>query len=312
MEPRAHHIIIGFFTLVTAFAVMAFALWLNKAGSEGNRVFYDVVFEEDVKGLTEGSEVLYTGIAVGEVVTLRLDPEDPSKVWTRIKIRENTPIRKTTTARMSLANITGASVILLENEDPSSPPVPSSGQNIPVIPTKPSPFTKLKTSGEELLLNITRLVDNASDIFSRENNENLAQTLENLAQTTSAFAGQKEVISQGISDLAQTSAEFRETISQSNKLLGQFNEQFAAHGSELFVNADQSVQALNQLSQNLNGLVTDNKEALSQSVRGLAEIGPVIHALEEVLNNLNGITRQLEEDPSGYLLSGEKIREYQP
>ena len=312
MEPRAHHILIGLFTLATAVALMVFALWLGKAGSDGEQVYYDIVFNEDVSGLSEGSAVLYTGIAVGQVASLQLDRDDPSKVWTRIRIRENTPIRATTTARISLANITGASVILLENDDPDSPPLPSSDENIPVIATKPSPFNQLKTSGEELLVNITQLVNNASDIFSRQNNDNLAKTLANLEQSTAAIAGQKDTISQGIGDIAQTSRELRETVAQANRLMAQVNREFEVHGSQLFARADQSLAALEELSTNLNGLVDDNKEALSQSIHGLADIGPVIKELEDVIINLNDITSRLAENPSGYLLNGEQIREYQP
>lgn len=289
---------------------MGFILWLNKSGAEGEQVVYDIVFSEDVKGLSVGSRVLYTGIVVGEVASLHLDPEDPSKVWTRIQIGKNTPVRTTTTARMSLANITGASVILLENNDPSSPPLPTSEYNVPIIPTKPSPFNQLKTSGEELLLNVSRLVNNANDVFSRENSDNLTAILQNLQQTTAALASQKGAISQGISDLASSSADFKSTIAQTTRLLEQFNEQFDARGGDLFISAGQSLEALRELSTNLNNLVTDNREALSHGIDGLAELGPVIRQLEEVVSNLSEISRRLDEDPGSYFLNREKIREY--
>ena len=308
MEPRAHHILIGLFTIVTAVALMAFALWLNKAGSDGEREAYDIVFEEDVKGLTRGSAVLYSGIAVGEVVSLHLDEQDPSKVWTRIRIDSNTPMRTTTTARMSLANITGASVILLETEDPDSPPLESRKGHVPVIPSKPSPFNQLRTSGEELLVNVSRLVNNASDLLSAENSDNVSKILANLEQTTSALAGQKEAIG----DLAAAGSELRETVSRSARLLRKFNAEFEAHGGDLLEKADQSMTSLAQLSSDLSAILAENRESLSQSARGLAELGPVITRLQELIDNLNNITREFEENPGGYLLGGEKLKEYQP
>ena len=92
----------------------------------------------------------------------------------------------------------------------------------------------------------------------------------------------------------------------------QFNGQFAEHGPELFGRANTSLKSLEELSANLNSLVADNEEALTESVQGMAEVGPTLTELSEVLANLREITRRLEENPSGYLLSGEKIKEYQP
>ena len=51
MEPRANHIIIGFFTLFTVLAILAFTLWLGKSGDSENAV-YDIVVRENVSGLT--------------------------------------------------------------------------------------------------------------------------------------------------------------------------------------------------------------------------------------------------------------------
>ena len=57
MEPRAHHVLIGLFTVLTLGAALLFALWLNKAGAERAFTDYEVIFNETVSGLSQGSAV---------------------------------------------------------------------------------------------------------------------------------------------------------------------------------------------------------------------------------------------------------------
>ncbi len=312
METRAHHIVIGFFTLALTVAAMVFALWLVKSGSDRERVPYDIVFSDNVTGLGVGSAVMFSGIRVGEVVRLSLDAKDPRLVWTRIRVDRGTPITQATRARMSIANITGASVIHLQNLTPESAPLKAKRDQVAIIPAEPSPFTQLKTSGEELLVNATRLLDNANRMFSTQNSEHLGNILANLDAATATVAGERGSIGAGIRDLAAASAEARASMTQVTGLLTALNRNLDAHGGQLFSNAEDSLAALHQLTATLNSLVSDNRGALGQGVDGLAEIGPLLQELRATITHLGEISRRLEENPGGYLLGRERIKEYQP
>jgi ABC-type transporter Mla subunit MlaD len=67
METKANYVLIGAFVLLAAGALALFTLWI--AGNPLNRSYsdYDVIFEGPVNGLTEGGEVRFNGIKVGEV-----------------------------------------------------------------------------------------------------------------------------------------------------------------------------------------------------------------------------------------------------
>jgi len=96
METRAHHVLIGLFTVLVAAAAVLFCLWLNKSSGDKNLNYYTVVFNEAVSGLSKGSPVQYSGIKVGDVVGLTLDPQDPRKVLARIRVEGNIPIKQDT------------------------------------------------------------------------------------------------------------------------------------------------------------------------------------------------------------------------
>ena len=90
METRAHHVLIGAFTVIVIAAALLFALWLVKSSADRQFEEYDIVFNEAVTGLSQGSAVQYNGIKVGSVTHLKLDPADPRRVLARIRLRGDT------------------------------------------------------------------------------------------------------------------------------------------------------------------------------------------------------------------------------
>ena len=76
METKANYVLIGASTIIGLFLIMLFALWITTGDLRRGFNSYDVVFDDPVRGLTEGGEVRFNGIKVGEVESLRIDPDD--------------------------------------------------------------------------------------------------------------------------------------------------------------------------------------------------------------------------------------------
>ena len=110
METRANHVLIGAFTLGVCIFAVLFALWMAKYTSEKAFAEYDVVFQEAVTGLSTGSQVLYSGISVGEVRGLSLMRDDPRKVVARIRLAADTPVKTDTRAKLTMTGLTGVAV----------------------------------------------------------------------------------------------------------------------------------------------------------------------------------------------------------
>ena len=106
METRAHHVLIGLFTLLVGGGGLLFALWLGKSSLDRSFDQYEIVFHEAVTGLSNGSPVQFNGIKVGEVINLRLNENDPSMVLVTIRVAASTPVRDNTRARLLLAGVT--------------------------------------------------------------------------------------------------------------------------------------------------------------------------------------------------------------
>ena len=105
MEPRAHHVLIGSFTILAVAAALLFALWLGKGPGAAQQRYYTVIFNEAVRGLSVGSEVQYNGIKIGEVTALELDPRDPRRVLAGVRVDGHVPIKKDIKARLALTGV---------------------------------------------------------------------------------------------------------------------------------------------------------------------------------------------------------------
>lgn len=167
METRAHHVLIGLFSVLVIVGAMLFGLWLAKASMDSTFKDYEVVFNEAVSGLSKGSSVQYNGIKVGDVIELRLDDKDPRRVLARIRLAANTPVKVDTKAKLALTGVTGTSIIQLSGGDPNSPPLKGKEGKLPEIVASPSPIARLLTDGSDVMANVNMLLHNANHLFSR-------------------------------------------------------------------------------------------------------------------------------------------------
>ncbi|MCU1718533.1 MlaD family protein [Pseudomonas sp. 5P_3.1_Bac2] len=305
MEPRAHHVLIGLFTVALLAGALLFGLWLNHSSSEHETRDYDVIFKEAVSGLSQGSAVQYSGIKVGDVISLRLDPIDPRKVRARIRVSATTPIKLDTHARLSITGVTGAAIIQLHGGSPKTPMLEGVDGKPAQIIADPSPLARFMANGEDLLLSVTNLLNRAHTLFSEQNVENISRTLDNIQQTTASIAGQRDELHNALEQMGSASQEAAELMRNANQML-------AGSGRDSLESASRTLASLERSASAVEQLLHSNQGALNNGMHGVAELGPAMTELRETLGSLRGFARRLEEDPAGYLLRSDSIKEFQP
>ncbi|MGH8375222.1 MAG: MlaD family protein [Pseudomonas sp.] len=312
METRAHHVLIGLFTVIVVTAALLFGLWLAKSSVDTEFKDYEVVFNEAVSGLSKGSSVQYSGIKVGDVISLRLDPKDPRRVLARIRLAGDTPVKEDTNAKLALTGVTGTSIIQLSGGTPQSPTLKGKDGNLPTIVALPSPIARLLNDSEDLMAGVTTLMHNANLMFSTENIERISNTLEHLEQTTGTIAEQRGDIRQAMQQLASVGKQANTMLEQTTALMRNANGLLNEHGKEALGSAEQAMKSLQESSATLNKLITANQDSLNSGMQGLNGLGPAVREMRETLSSLRVITKRLEANPSGYLLGSEKTKEFTP
>jgi phospholipid/cholesterol/gamma-HCH transport system substrate-binding protein len=312
METRAHHVLIGLFTVIVVTAALLFGLWLAKSSVDTEFKDYEVVFNEAVSGLSTGSSVQYSGIKVGDVISLRLDPKDPRRVLARIRLAGDTPVKEDTNAKLALTGVTGTSIIQLSGGTPQSPTLKGKDGNLPTIVASPSPIARLLNDSNDLMAGVNTLMHNANLMFSTENIERISNTLEHLEQTTGTIADQRGDIRQAMQQLASVGKQANTMLEQTAALMRNANGLLNEHGKETLGSAEQAMKSLQESSATLNKLITANQDSLNSGMQGLNGLGPAVHEMRETLSSLRAITKRLEANPSGYLLGSEKTKEFTP
>ncbi len=274
METRAHHLLIGIFTLAAALAALLFMLWLGKANLHNQNVSYDIIFQEPVSGLSKGSAVEFNGIKVGQVQSLRLDLKDPRKVLATISVAEDTPVKTDTKASLIMTSITGVSVIrLTSGSNPKSTKLVSEDGEIPSIIATPSPLSKIFADGDELVLGLNNIITQSQKLLSDENLKNLNLTLSHLEKTSGAISSERE----NIKDIIK-----------------------ASKGT---------VVALEKSMNTIDTLLSNNKGQLNS---GIASVGPAMADFRDTLRSLKSITQKLEDNPSEFIFKQDSPKEFKP
>ncbi len=313
METRAHHILIGTFTILVVAAAMLFALWLAKTSISRQYDFYDIVFTEAVTGLSQGGMVQYNGIRVGDVDQLKLDPKNPSKVLVRIRVAARTPIKVDTRAKLGLTGLTGVAFIQLTGGTPQSALLkPRGSEKIPTIEADDSALSKLLAGGEDIVTKVSDIITRASELLSSDNVKRISSTLDHLDQATGAIADQRKDLRVLIHQLAEASGKLNDALEQTQQLAGTTNRLLDNNGEALLGNANEAMASLNHAATQIDMLLADNRAALQSGMSGLADIGPAIRQLRQTLQSLQTISNQFGDNPAGYLLGGERPREYTP
>lgn len=306
METKAHHVLIGAFTLAVVGLVIVFALWLAKASLNKQYHTYEIVFTEAVTGLTKGSTVQYNGIQVGQVTQLKLDKEDPRKVLALIQVGADTPIRADTRAKIAMSSLTGPVTIQLNGGAPDSPPLlPTARNPIPVIQSESSALSKLLASGSDLVTTLNGILDRLGRIVSPTNVKHVNAMLANLDATTSTLAEERNDLKALIKQAAAASTKL-------NRTLGSINQLAQGPGRQTLKHAEAAMASLQKTTNTLNQLLDANQDSLQSGLQGLDQIGPALRQLRSTLRDIHQLTNKLQSNPAGYLLGRDQPTEFTP
>lgn len=311
MEPKAHHVIIGFFTLAAVAAALLFALWLGKSSTDTDWAYYQIGFDHPVGGLAKGNPVLYTGVPVGDVLDLTLAPDNPAHVRVLIRVNQDIPIRENTRATLVLANITGSMSIQFTGGTPDSPILEGHQEAPPLIAADRSAFSNLLTNSEAMLGKAEQLLESANQLMSENNLANIASILENTRQASSALLDSRDDLAALLARFDAAGIRAEEAAIKVSAAADRSREVLDERVEPMLLAMSKALNTLQPTLERLDQLSGDNELALDAGLQGLGEITPALRELRSTLRNLNSFTRRLEQDPTGTLWGGARIKEYE-
>ena len=171
MERNANYALVGFISLGLFVGLVVFVVWLARISFSDTYSTYQVVFMGPISGLSDGGEVHFNGIKVGEVSKIGLDKTDPRKVVAVVRVTSDVPIRTDSYATLEPLGITGVTYIqitagtagkkLLKNVTPA-------GQ-VPIIGSRASALSGLLEGGGTVLNAAVDTLNRVNRVLSDDN-----------------------------------------------------------------------------------------------------------------------------------------------
>lgn len=312
METRAHHVLIGAFTIGAFLLALGFVLWLSKTGTDRRFNDYEIVFTEAVTGLSVGGLVQYNGIKVGEVAALSLAPDDARKVIARVRLDATAPVREDTRAKLGLQGVTGLAFIQLTGGAPGSPPLlPTREHPLPRIPSEESALSKLLASGSDVVTSVNEILVRLGDVLSEDNVRHVDRTLANIDALTGTLAEQRQDVGQILRQLADATSQIKRTLGAIDQMAATTNVLVRDDVRKLLQMMQGMLAHIDRLAVGTDALLDDNRGAIDRFAnQGLRQIGPTLAELHETLRSLRQLSDKLGASDS-LLLGRDQPKEYQ-
>jgi len=303
---RAQKVRLGIFIGVGLTVLIGGLLILAGSKFGEQRDLYLVRFHEagvSLNGLDVGSPVKYSGIRVGRVDAVRIDPEDVSVILVELSLDHKTPVAEDTKANLGSQGITGLKYIEL-TRGTSGARVRKPGEE---IPPGTSLFDTLSQSAEQIAKKVETVLDRVSDMTGPDQKDRIARVLERtealLTTVDAMLTENRESLKRLAEQVDIISTELAGTARQANALLGE--------ATQLVKNAKATPQRLNAFLEQGTAVLAESRVVLGPDgfQRTLAAVNAIIGQtraqlieavglVREAAENASAFTQKLRDDPS--------------
>jgi len=299
MTSKSTFVLVGVFVLILGTAFIWGILWISAGGTPQSFDRYIVYMTDSVSGLNVDAPLKYRGVDVGKVEEIQIDSRNPERIRLLLQVRKGTPISADTVASLEYQGLTGIANVNLSGGNASSPPLQKlPGEEYLVIKGRPSIFSRLDSTLEELLTNLIETSANINALLSEENRANVSRTIESAARLTENLASQSSHLEAIVADLQVTLANTRGASGDFQQLFQEFTRSAEA--------ITRMADEIRGVGANLSAASTDIKRTVDVSsdalvdftLTTLPEVSRMVAELRVASENLRRMSEALEQNPS--------------
>ena len=295
MEREANYAAVGAFVLLVVAMAILFVYWYSDSSDHRDYTRYEIYFDGSVSGLSRGSPVLYLGVDVGRVVTMRVDRRSSARVQVIADIDSEAPVSGRTVAQLSLQGVTGLLYIdLIENNGNLATIAPVPSERYPVIASSRSSFDLFLASLPGVVAKANEVLSRVNQVLSDENVATITKTLQALDRAASHLPGTMENAEAVVADLRGSARDFSATMATLRTLSAQSAPDIADTLAKMRTASNNLASA----SAGLDRFITENERELRSFARdGLPEIERLLQDARSAAGEFRDLSRQLREDP---------------
>ncbi|WP_298745006.1 MlaD family protein [uncultured Brevundimonas sp.] len=303
MERDAHYAAVGIATIALLAALAVFSIWLARLQFNSDYDVYDIVFYGPVRGLSEGGEVHFNGIRVGEVTDLNLDPNKGDQVIARIRIDGTTPVRVTSRAQLEPQGITGLNYIQITAGNPDSAILKDQYPDnvVPVIQSQPSPIAELLSGSGTVLAQTVDALNRINRVLSDDNIRSFSTSLKNVESLSTELEARKGMLQQ----LEQTLTRANAAVAEYEALAVSTRQVVEGDGKQAVANINAAAEEARTAVAAINRIATGAEGPVNEFVTtGLPQMQQAIQSLDEATRSLEGLVDEVRSSPRDFIGRG--------
>lgn len=319
MENKANYALIGLFVITVLTALLGFFIWLTGASFDKDYDLYEIAFEGGVRGLSNGSEVRFNGLGVGEVTALAYDRDDPNLVIAGIQVTERTPIDVNSTAKLTPLGVTGLNYIEitpgLDAEAPLMVDMP--GRGTKRIIGEGSSVDEILSGGGNVVVAAQTALTRANQLLSPENLKSFSAILKNVENIT-ASVDVSELDPSKLNDMldsftaaadaiAQTAQSIEGTSTSIDTLVKEDLRKVLTKAETTLTTIDTTVSGFGETADGADNLIIDARDAINRlSNSGLTDLEESVDAIRRLVSTLARVADSLEQNPAQFIIGVER------
>jgi phospholipid/cholesterol/gamma-HCH transport system substrate-binding protein len=331
MNSKREQVWVGTFVLIALAVLIVVVLSVSGMFSKKGGTYR--TYFKFASGLMPAAPVRYGGFLAGRVESLRVDPEDSTRIEINFRVAPDVPIKTSSIVKITSLGALGENYLEITTgtkDAPLAPPgsvlqskelvsiadlgdmigglVPSANQ---VIGNLNSRLNEMQTTianvndllGEPNRRNISSGLSNINGLLA-ENRPKVSKTLDNVQTATEKLPPTMDNVKTASDQIAPLLEDFKKTLKQANDTL--------AHVDGMVVENRPEIQAaigdVRKTLSSATALVEQLKTALNRNSENVDES---IANLREITENMSELTDLLKRNPS-VLIRGERGNDRQP
>jgi phospholipid/cholesterol/gamma-HCH transport system substrate-binding protein len=300
MERNANYALVGVLSTLLLIGLIVFVVLL--AGNRFSRRFdeYNIVFQGPVRGLSQGAEVHFNGIKVGDVSRLYIDPDNSQQVIVRAKVTTDVPIRTDSLATLEPLGITGVNYVQISAGTRAAALRKTivAPDGFPRMASRRDALSDLLAGGGFVVQRSVEALDRVNRLLSDENINSMTTTLGNLQSITAELNRKKAVIEDAQKTLQsadQAAQEIRDLAKSSRGVVDGDAKKTIVRLGEAASDIDGAAKDLRVVLKNLNAPTADF------AANGGPQISSAVADLQRTTNQLDRLLGEVQANPQGLI-----------
>ncbi len=298
MERDANYALVGLSTLILVLGIAIFGVWLARISFNRDYALYDIIFQGPINGLSQGGEVRFNGIKVGEVTKIELYKPNPKNVIAHVRMTSDVPVRTDSYATTEPLGITGITYIQITAGTPQTPLLKGAliDGKPPVIASRRSTLSDLLEGGGTVLARTVEALDRINLVLSNKNIKTFTAVMDDTQAVTAELRSKKQLFTdaqEALQDIDTAAKQISALGLTGQNLLDGDGKRSLKSIAGAAEQTEQTAKDLRAVMARLDGPTTEF------ATNGLPQLTAAVASLQSAAESLDRLSRELRANPQG-------------